>query len=132
MKKQLDTRVLLVYLLNKLKKLDEKETYLMHMNHVCILLSKQILFIQTQERLKNTLICLSPLDETLLGKEYFTKEEFIDVFKSLLNDLKVIETEPYNTNLIFGMDKNFYILSSVRFFVSELCQLPLKPKNEQK
>ena len=48
------------------------------------------------------------------------------------NDLKVIETEPYNTNLIFGMDKNFYILSSVRFFVSELCQLPLKPKNEQK
>lgn len=123
MKKQLDVRVLLVYLLVKLMSV-HKESKLLH--PICILLSKQITAIQVQERLNNSTITLCPLDTTLLQKEEYSLEELSLLLPNLLKDLEVIVQPPYNNQPLFDIANIDYIRTNITFVLSQLNQI----KNE--
>lgn len=112
MKEQLDLRTLIIYLLSKLKELGVNSEHTAYIRTICILLSKQTLFILAQERVKNPFITLEPKDVSYFLK-IFTIKEIAQELQNLLKDFKNIQEEPYCTDIIFDEIQHRYIVSLI-------------------
>lgn len=112
MKEQLDLRTIIIYLLSKLKQLGVSDEHSSYIKTISILLSKQVLFILTQERIKDPLFTLEPNDTSYFLKT-FTEKEIYEELNVLLKSLKNIEESPYSENIIFQDVQHRYFISLI-------------------
>lgn len=119
MKEQLDLRTLIIYLLSKLKQIGVDSEHSTYIRTVSVLLSKQTLFILTQERVKDPFLTLEPKDTSYFLRT-FSDKEIAQEIKTLLQNFKNIEEPPYSENIIFQEVQHTYVVSLIESIIHRL------------